>query len=113
MRRLGPEAHPRTAAVKCHVVTSNLNCVHRPLLSPSPTSAPRSSETAIWEAALWRHYVNRRAPSLHFRLNQRTSHHPATQSLKLQELYLLPLPSLAPIPISDPRPSPCYSSNRR
>src|ERR1035437_10062807 len=33
--------------------------------------------------------------------------------LKLLELYLLPLPSLAPIPISDPPPSPCYSSKRR
>src|ERR1035437_9352940 len=38
---------------------------------------------------------------------------PPPHCLKLQKLYLLPLPSLAQIPISDPNPSPCYSSKRR
>src|ERR1035437_1066890 len=45
-----------------------------------PVRPARWPETPIWEASLCRHYVNTRAPSLHFRLNQPTSHHPATQS---------------------------------
>ena len=46
----------------------------------STSNQAHSPETAIWEASLCPHYVNCRAPSLHFRLNQHSSHHPATQS---------------------------------